>query len=125
MRWWILPILWVLVIFTLSSIPHDGLPRLDIPHADKVIHFFEFFFFGAFVARAHRASVPGALPARVTVMSLLLAGTYAFFDECHQQFIPGRMVETADLIADLVGLGVGIACYFLFVNMKGLLRGNR
>ena len=119
LRWWIPPILWVGVIFALSSTPVNGFPRVDIPHLDKVVHFLLFFLFGVFIARAHRASVPGTPRVKVAVMSVLLAGTYAFFDECHQQFIPGRMVEAGDLVADLMGLGVGIACYLVCANRKG------
>ena len=40
--------------------------------------------------------------------SFAAGGLYALLDEVHQAFVPGRAMEGADILTDLLGLGVGI-----------------
>lgn len=40
--------------------------------------------------------------------SFAAGGLYALSDEVHQAFVPGRAMEGADILTDLLGLGVGI-----------------
>jgi VanZ family protein len=38
---------------------------------------------------------------------------YAFTDELHQHFVPGRSVEFADWVADSHGAAAGVALYLI------------
>ncbi len=101
--WWTLLIVWVTVLFWLSSRP--GAPNeLHIPHFDKVLHAGYFGLGGLIFQTALR------LPAtRLSARSMILAGValaalVGMTDEFHQTFTPGRSGnDPFDLCADVFG----------------------
>jgi VanZ family protein len=102
-RW--LPVaLWVAVILTATSIPAGRSSTLG--GADKLAHFTLYFVLGLLTARAR----PGTPPARLA-MTVVAIALFAAVDEWHQRFIPGRSVEVADWVADVLGASAGIAAF--------------
>lgn len=99
---WLPPLAWAGLIFWLSSVPAQRLPRLPFPQADKAVHaaFFavqslliwQALFFG------HR---------RRPLVSALLAGVvaslYGSLDELHQWYVPWRQVDVRDWLSDTLG----------------------
>ncbi len=106
MRAWLPPLLWVLVIFAVSSTPRLVVPPVGFLSLDKLAHFAEYLILGAFLRRAFIVS------PRLRKRSLLLAGGLvlltALLDELHQIPIPGRFCELGDLAADWGGGAVGV-----------------
>ena len=101
LRRWLPALLWLAVVFTLTSIPNPGTP--DVPGGDKAAHAIMYGVFGATVAYA-LASGPwsaGRLAAAFAVTAAIAA-----VDEWHQRFIPGRSAAVGDWVADVVGAGV-------------------
>jgi VanZ family protein len=110
------------LIFYLSSRPY-GSPVSAIPHADKVLHVAEYGVLGYLSQRATRLSWPavgrGSTLAR---LALVLAGglCIAAIDEVLQSRVPHRIASARDLLADAIGLGLG-----LVLNLRPSLRENR
>lgn len=51
-------------------------------------------------------------------LSFLGAAVYAFFDEWHQGFVPGRTSALADLRYDALGIAVALALISLFRSLR-------
>ena len=58
---------------------------------------------------ASRALTRPSARGAFTVLALVAA--FGAADEGHQHFIPGRSMDGADLIADIVGGGVGVLAF--------------
>lgn len=103
-RWvlrWLPVVLWMVTVFTLSSLPQRKLPETGIPHADKIAHGAAYAVGGLLVARA----VANPLAA------ILVPAIFGVADEWHQKSVPGRQPDFADWIADLVGALAGVLIY--------------
>ncbi len=111
LKFWAPPILWMGVIFYISSMKASDLPEVGIPFADKVFHFFEFFVLGVLVTRAISKSSPRMTALKAFAISVAFASIYAVFDEWHQMFSIGRMADLIDLIFDVFGLVSGTFIY--------------
>ncbi|GAB4169869.1 MAG: hypothetical protein Fur0032_08540 [Terrimicrobiaceae bacterium] len=86
---------------------------LPIPHFDKILHF-GFFALGAMLlATALLTTFPCVKwPARI--FAWLALGAMGLFDEIRQLFTPGRSGgDPFDLLADILGVTVGLALIFL------------
>ena len=102
---WLPVLLWASLIFTLSHQPGLALPPLLV--WDKFLHVGAYFVLGLLLARPfgnHRI-----------LIAFLGAALYGLSDEFHQSFIPGRMVESGDLLADAVG---GLLGGWAYIRLK-------
>jgi VanZ family protein len=98
-------------IFYLSSRSHDI--KIDILFFDKVIHIVEFVLLGILLSFGYFMSLKSPLMVRVvlTICSGILLGG---LDEFHQSFIPSRSFEFFDIIADAIGILIGLLLYYYF-----------
>ncbi|MDD5437500.1 MAG: VanZ family protein [Candidatus Omnitrophica bacterium] len=110
-RSWIPVLLWAAAVFWLSSIPGNDIPDIEIPFADKLIHFSEYFILGLLTLRAGVRSFPNINLAKLIVLFIIILSLYAALDEWHQNFIPGRTADIKDLIVDIIGAGAGMILY--------------
>jgi VanZ family protein len=103
-RWWP-PVLWIGVIFSLSTIPGPTLKKVGFSVPDKLAHVVEYAILGALSCRAR----PGMRPSFVEQAGpvLLLAALVGLADELYQRLIPGRESSGLDWVADLVGATLG------------------
>ena len=109
---WLSVILWMALIFYLSSIPGKDIPRISIPHIDKAVHFAEFLVLGFLLIKAILAlGCSNINLAKAVILSIIIAFAYAFIGEWHQGFISSRMPDILDLIADFIGISAGIFIY--------------
>ena len=94
----------LVLIFVLSSM--SRLPSLPGDVDDSVPHVFVYGVLAALLLRG----LVGARRRSVTIWAAwtaaLLATLYGVTDELHQWFVPGRMAEVSDLVADAVGATV-------------------
>jgi VanZ family protein len=106
---WVPALLWAGLIFHVSSLPGDRLPRLwTWEHGDIILHGLEYLILGALLYRAFALSRPALGYALLALVSWGLAAAYALSDEYHQSFVPGREVSLSDILADLLGAVVGV-----------------
>jgi len=97
---------WALVIYTLSSQPGLGVPPLFFGQ-DKALHALVFGILGFLVAGA-LAPAANQIRRRHILMAVGLVAAYGVLDEIHQHFVPGRMPDVFDVMADLGGGMVGV-----------------
>ncbi len=110
-RLWV-SVIWTLIILVLMTLPGTVMPKeqgFTIPHFDKFVHFV---LFGGFVflwchyyAARHVELRPRA---KFFFFIFILACAYGIGMEYVQKyFIPLRDYDEADIIADILGAGVG------------------
>jgi len=103
------PLLWMVVIFLFSSRP--DLPKNEVIVLDfiikKLAHFSEYFIL---VILWYRALGQSSLN-NVFLVALI----YAFTDEIHQLFVPGRTGTIRDIAIDGAGI---ITAYMLIKRVK-------
>jgi VanZ family protein len=96
----------MVLIFVMSSSPNPPRPPGGLP--DVVVHALVYAALGAFVlrglARAKMTNVTFGLAA----VAVGIATLYGLSDELHQSFVPGRVSDVRDLVADGVGAIVGV-----------------
>lgn len=104
----ILPLIWMVAIWIMSSMPSDAiveLPALSVDHFIKEsLHLVEFaivywFLVGAMLTTREFTPV-------VSLICALIAGFYGITDEIHQSFVPYRSCTVIDGVKDWIGVGV-------------------
>jgi len=104
---------WAAAIFIGSSIPGKAFPDPGFGPLDKVAHVLEFAVLSFLLLRAFVRS-SNAPPRRHAWLWTALCGiAWAVADEIHQVFVPGRLASSHDLMADTVGVALGLATYAL------------
>lgn len=106
---WLLVFIWAGFIFFLSHQPDlkSGLPQTWEFILGKLAHFFEYAVLCFLLISAlsnYRIS-----KKKMVVLAVILSMLYAFSDEYHQSFIPGRTPSVNDLAVD--GLGIFLASW--------------
>jgi len=118
--------LWAALIFYVSSLPGDRLPRLwTWEHRDIILHSLEFLILGALVYRALALTRPGLGHALLALASWASAAGYALGDEYHQSFVPGREAAAGDLLADLLGAVIGVVLLHELFKRYERIRGPK
>lgn len=102
-------LLYMAAIFWASAQPDVALPSNV---GDKPSHLVAFAILAVLLVRA----LAGGLPSRITVSTALVAAAlttaYGASDELHQMFVPGRVADVRDLVADALGGAAGaFACW--------------
>lgn len=97
---WLPAALWSALLAVLLLVPGSRLPRApSLALLDKVAHAALFAVETVLVARA--ATAVGA--ARPLLAAAAVAGAYAVVLELAQIWVPGRVLETGDVVAGLAG----------------------
>lgn len=96
-------ILWMLVIFLLSSRQRVGVSETYWVNFAifKTLHVIEYAFLYAMVLRALASGTPVA--KRKYMIAFVLTVLYAISDEMHQTFVPTREGTLRDVIIDSIG----------------------
>lgn len=108
-------VLWAAVIFSLSSRP--TLPSPEVVGFDKVAHFGAFALLALLVVLALRVRDVGRRGS--AWLSVAISCGYGVLDELHQSFVPGRIPDLFDLLADAAGAAVAVTVWY------GALTGRR
>lgn len=108
--WW--PVAaWTVLIVLLTGMPlptWSGSPGSDL---DKLVHFGLYFGLGWTLARAARLS---GIRGAAALLGLLMAGVaFSALDELLQTWVPRRVPQLADWLADVAGLVTAYATYII------------
>ena len=115
MRYWLPVLLYLTLIVTLSAQP--GLkPPPQFELSDKFYHVLEYFGLGVLLARAFRAGRPVAAPMLTVAMVLTLGVMVGAADEIFQSYVPGRMSDIFDVLADGTGVLLAQLVFLLVVR---------
>ena len=111
LKFWVPVVLWMVVIFALSSIPGEAMPEIPVPNFNLLAHFLEYCILGVLFIRALlNSNLRLSLPILVG-LSIIILALYAISDEWHQYFVPGRMTDFGDFLIDLMGSVFGVTLF--------------
>ncbi len=107
--YYVLPILWMVVIFILSSQQRLQVSPVYLIQFTffKTLHVIEYAFLCVLWIRALRNTTTWSWPT-IALTSFVITVVYAFSDELHQQFVPTREGKLRDVAIDTLGALVGI-----------------
>jgi len=91
----------------------------------KTAHFTVFALLGANAAAllAVMPKSPFSYRQKIAI-PIIFGALYAFSDELHQYFVPGRSMELRDMIIDVCGVAAGIAAIRIFCRLA-ILKKDR
>ena len=104
-------ILYYALIFLLSSISFKG--EVSVPFLDKGVHLVEFGLLGFFLSLGYFLTLKSSfrIKSSFTIASGILLGC---LDEIHQYFVPNRSFEVMDMVADSIGILIGLLAFYYF-----------
>ena len=109
-----LPMILVMgTIFFLSQQPGDTLHLPDVADLDKYLHALAYGVLAATTLFAVRPDRRRANPVRVALFVILFCILYGISDELHQAFVPSRMPDIFDLLADATGACLTVSAWRL------------
>jgi VanZ family protein len=120
-RWfnaWAPALSYMLLIWALSSIPTQ-FDFSRIPFRDKGVHFVEYGTLSVLLSHAARGTWRGLRPLSVFLLAVTFTTLWGIIDEIHQAFVPGRVSDVNDVLADALGALIGGSVYWLFRRQLG------
>ena len=105
------------LLYYLSDQPRLRPPQ-GMPSSDTVAHVAAYAVLGWLWTVALRETWEGCSSLAVVLFTLLLTLGYGLSDEWHQSFVPGRVSSTADVVADVIGGGLGAGSFFLWTRRR-------
>ncbi len=99
-------LLYLVLIFFLSSRPHLHPPGSQLKHIDKFAHVVEFFILGVLLFEGIGRGV-SRWKLGTALFLFAVGASIGALDEIFQSYIPGREMSVYDWIADAVGVGAG------------------
>src|SRR5690606_27811884 len=103
---------WWAAVYLLSSFPGSAYPKVDFFLADKIVHV-GLYFAGGFLAAVYFYG-----RRKHTSAPLGFGMLYAASDEFHQWFVPQRSFSVGDIIADTIGVLLGLSIFHLCMQYK-------
>ena len=103
--------LYLLLILIGSSIPVKSVPTLFALTWDKLLHVIEYFLLGVFGYRAYENR-----HKHITIIIATFGILFGCIDEMWQSFIPGRYPSYYDIIADGIGVILGVITIHIIKN---------
>lgn len=100
-RLWAPPAIYAIAIFALSSIPNPPAPPGAL--TDKHLHALVYAGLALLVLRALASGDASRVTSVRALGAAAIASAYGVTDELHQWFVPGRVVDALDLLANAAG----------------------
>ena len=125
LKYWVPPILYMVLIFAVSSMKQPPLPtpKFEWLSIDKIYHFIEFGILSVLLTIAFVNVPPKWLSeGRIWVTAALISILYGASDEVHQMFVPGRFATYSDFVSDAIGAIVGVLGVYFYYRKKNKKR---
>ncbi len=114
-RRWAPPALWTLLVLVVTSWPNPGDP--PVTNGDKLIHVALYAPLGWLLGRA----APGLVRSAPRLLGSAAAlSAFAFVDEWHQRFVPGRASSSADWAVDSIGAAAGLLLAAVWLRRRAV-----
>jgi len=112
-------VLWVGGLLLATFLPGQDLPEVSIKLNDKLVHVVMYFILTALLLGAiWREKFLGLDRKQTLPFTLSIIGLMAIGTEFLQSFVPGRLMSIYDIIANLLGMLLGLIGFFL-IRKKG------
>ncbi len=99
-------VIYVFIITYLSLTPIEH--KISENIWDKASHFIAYLFLFMFIKKVH---------VRFNYLScMVICCSYSFIIECIQHFIPSRMFDLFDMLANALGALLGMILYYLIID---------
>ena len=130
MKYWAPPVLYMVLIFAVSSMEQPPLPMPEFEWLtiDKLYHFIEYAILGGLLTRAFVKAKPAIIPSQlVWYIAAFISILYGASDEWHQTFVDGRHATFADWVADALGSIGGVLGVYLYYksNQPSVISGQQ
>ena len=122
--YWLPVVAYVVLIFTLSSIPNLA-PPFHFRNSDKVVHAMEYSILGFLMTRALRTIPPLQGVATAAGLALVMGSTIGVLDEIYQKGTPGRESSPLDWLADTLGLTLAFLLYLWYQRRHAAVLARR
>ena len=107
------------VIFILTSLPGNSLPKMIFGFSDKVKHFGAYLVLSFLLNFAIHFQKKYKISTKYSAsFTFIIIFVYGLLDEIHQIFIPGRYFEWLDFLSDLLGGMIGILISQWIINQN-------
>jgi VanZ family protein len=117
MRWWFPVVIYMAAIFYFSSLPDVPAPE-EVP--DVSLHAVAYFGLMLVTLRAvARGRLEGVTLSALAV-AWIITFLYGISDEWHQSFVPGRVPDVRDVVANGVGAFAAGVCAKAWVIIRRL-----
>jgi VanZ family protein len=117
---WLAVILWMIVMFSLSTEAFSAgnaasiSPALGKLIVRKLAHFSEYLILASLIMRALTAEEAGTGTLRRVLIAVVVAVAYAMTDEWHQSFVRSRNSQISDVAIDAIGAVCGSWAWALY-----------
>ena len=121
MKFKVLALLWMVLIFTTSSISSDEFPDVEFWGWSKLVHLIYFGVLCYLLEKVLRQQKRfPALANHPVLFAFIFTVLYGVTDEVHQLFTPGRHGQATDVLIDALGalLSIAIARVFAATRRK-------
>lgn len=115
---------YMVLIWALSSMSHILISFERVPFQDKGVHFIEYGTLAVLLAHAVRGTWSHWRTLSVFGIAALGATLWGLIDEIHQAFVPGRVADAQDLLADALGSVLGSTVYLLLIKQQKRQRAS-
>ena len=106
-------ILYLIIIFFISSLPGKEIPDVELPYFDKILHLLEYAVLGFLLIRGVKNSELKFSNTSLIIFAAIFSVLYGLSDEFHQSFVPNRDASLLDVLFDCIGGAVGSIVYTL------------
>jgi hypothetical protein len=120
---WLPALLYMGLIWALSSMSEIDVPVERFPFRDKGVHAAEYALLAFLVTHASLRTWPDRPRPRIAAVALLVTAGWVVLDEIHQAFVPGRSSDALDLVADLLGAIAGSGARLALSVLPARARG--
>jgi VanZ family protein len=108
---------YMLLIWALSSMSRIMIDFEHVPFQDKGIHFVEYGTLAVLLTHAIQGTWRAWRVLSVFGVAVLGTTLWGLIDEIHQAFVPGRVADARDLLADALGALLG-ACLYVLIKQQ-------
>ena len=112
-------IIWGIFIFIICSFPGDNIPKsfiINIPFADKIIHFFLYFLLVILIMIGALRKVKTILTIRHFLFAFFISLFYGFLLEVLQDLVfIMRSADFMDVIANSAGSFIGLLTFYYII----------
>lgn len=131
-RWlaWLSVGLVAFVIFCLSAQPHSAEFTREFfgrwnGEARQLAHIVEFAALFTVLRWALGKTIPRAGFIGLCLIAFVASSAYAFIDEWHQSFVPGRTSSIDHVVTDMIGISIAAGAWLIAGVGKWLMAKNR
>ena len=119
-RFWLPVLIYLALIFILSSFSAPIFAETPIPFLDKLFHMVEYALLGFLFIRGFKNSPLSLSSVKFISLAVALSTLYGMSDEFHQYFVPNRDASLADILFDCIGSMIGSTIYTVLWRKKNV-----